>query len=193
MAVLRRRDKPVTILHSRAADGISLPEAIRVAVPDHAIAFLASPGRYQVTKVRGSACYGPVGLCSLDEVFEARAFNPEAEMRWLHVDSGLGRAVVLAEEEHALPTGFGQPLSPLVAAEVFPQRYMLWGRPTPPRHDGWISLYAARVGMLEVPLTASGRGRRVYLTAREYISVDPDHGNAYVAEERLLTLEEDSR
>jgi CRISPR-associated protein (TIGR03984 family) len=193
MAVLRRRDKPVTILHSRAADSISLADAIRAAVLDRSVAFLSSPGRYQVAEVRDSACHGPVGLCSLDEVFEARAFNPEAEMRWLHVDSGLGRAVVLAEDERALPTAFGQPLSPLVAAEVLPQRYMLWGRPTPPRHDGWISLYAARIGMLEVPLTASGSGRRAYLTAREYISVEQDHGNAYVAEERLLTLEEDSR
>jgi CRISPR-associated protein (TIGR03984 family) len=182
----------VTILYGRAADGISLADAIQAAAPGHAAALLSSPTRYQVADVRDSACYGPAGLCSLDDVFEARVFSPEAELRWLHSDSGRGRAVVLAEREDALLPGFGQPLSPLAAVEVLPQRYLLWGQPIPPAQDGWARLYAARIGVLDVPLTVSDNGRRVYLTAREYVSVEPVHGNAHVAEERLLALEEDS-
>jgi CRISPR-associated protein (TIGR03984 family) len=181
----------VTILYGRAADGISLADAIRAAVPGHAVALLASPVRYQVADVRDSACYGPAGLCSLDDVFEARAFNPDAELRWLHSEGGRGRAVVLADQESALPTGFGQPVSPLAAVEVLPQRYMLWGRPIAPAHDGWTRLHTARIGTLDIPLAVSESCRRVCLKAHEYVSVEPVHGNAYVAEERLLAFEED--
>jgi CRISPR-associated protein (TIGR03984 family) len=182
----------VTILYGRVADGISLADAIRAAVLGQAVALLASPVRYQVADVRDSACYGPAGLSSLDDVFEARAFNPDAELRWLHSEGGQGRAVVLADREDALPAGFGQPVSPLVAVQVLPQRYLLWGRPVAPTHDGWTRLHAARIGTIDVPLTVSEGCRRVCVKAREYVSVEPVHGNAHVAEERLLSLEEDS-
>lgn len=183
----------MTILYGRAADGISLADAIRATIRGRAVALLASPGRYQVAEIRDSACHGPAGPCPVDEVFEARAFNLEAEMRWLHLDGGQGRAVVLAENEAALPAGFGQAVSPLTAVDVLSQRYLLWGRSIPPRRDGWTRLHAARIGVLDVPLTVSGDRRRVCLTAREYVSVEPVNGNAHVAEERLLALEEDSR
>ena len=46
---------------------------------------------------------------------------------------------------------------------------------------------------LETARRLAGAGYRVYLTAREYVSVEPVNGNAHIAEERLLALEEDSR
>lgn len=179
-------------LHGRAADGISLEEAVRHAVADHAVALLSTPGRYEIAQVRDGLCYGPQAPCPLEEVFEARLFSPELEVRWQHTAAGLGRAAALAERQDLLPAGFGQVLAPLEAVAVIPQRYLLWGKTIPSRHPGWASLYSARVGVLPVPLSVCEDGGRVRLTACEYVAVESVHGNAYVAEERLLSLEEDS-
>lgn len=39
---------------------------------------------------------------------------------------------------------------------------------------------------MRVPVQTTARAR---LAARQYIAVEPEHGNAYVAEERLLRIE----
>lgn len=183
----------MTALYGQAADGISLAEAIRRAVAGRAVALLSSPARYEIAEVRDGLCHGPQDPCPLDEVFEARLFSPELEVRWQHTAGGLGRAVAVAERQDMLPAQFGQALAPVEVVAVIPQRYLLWGKTIPPRHPGWASLFSARVGVLPVPLSVPAGGRRVCLTAREYVTVEPAHGNAYVAEERLLGLEEDTR
>jgi CRISPR-associated protein (TIGR03984 family) len=180
-------------LYSRADDDITLPEAITLAAPRSGIALLASPARYQVADVRDGTCYGPTGPCALDEVFEARVFGPDLELRWLHAGAGRGRAVALAEQEAALPAEFSEALPVLAAVRTFEQHYLLWGMTVDPVADGWATLFSARVGTLSVPLASSGQGHKVRLRAWEYVAVEPDHGNAYVAEERLTSLEEVSR
>lgn len=182
----------MTILYGQAADGISLAEAIRYAVACRAVALLSSPARYEIAEIRDGLCHGPQAPCPLDEVFEARLFSPEVEVRWQHLAAGLGRAVALAERQDLLPAQFGQALALLEPVAVIPQRYLLWGKTIPPRHPGWASLFSARVGVLAVPVSVPADSRRVCLTAREYVTAEPAHGNAFVAEERLLGLEEAS-
>lgn len=184
----------MTVLHGRAGGGLTLAEAIALAAPrSDSVALLASPARYQVADVRDGTCRDPAGPCALDEVFEARVFGAELELRWLHSSSGRGRAVALAEQEAALPDGLGDPLPALAAARVFDQHYLLWGTTADPVADGWATLFSARIGTVNVPLAGSRPGRKIRLRAREYIAVEPAHGNAYVAEERLLGLEEVTR
>ncbi len=183
----------MTVLHGRASDGLTLAEAIRLAAPRLGVALLASPARYQVADLRDGACGGPAGPCLLDEVFEARAFGPDLELRWLHTSGGAGRAVALAEQEDELPASLGEQLPALPAVRVFDQRYLLWGTTTDPAADGWATLFSARIGTLDVPVAGSRSGRKVRLCAREYVAVEPAYGNAYIAEERLLGLEEVAR
>ncbi len=122
-------------------------------------------------------------------VFEARLFDRDMELRWLHSDGGLGRAVLVAEDQQLLPAAFDEELPPVDAHATVQQSYLVWGRPGPGGPDGWTCLSAARIGSILVPLAAVGSGRRVRLQAREYVSAEPTHGNAYVADERLLGLE----
>ncbi len=181
---------PTTTLYARVADGIGLPDALARAGFRSAVALLSTPTAHTVAQVRDGDCRTPAGPCDLAEVFEARIFNPEMELRWLHEAGGLGRAVVLGEDEAALPAAFGDPLAPLHAIEVLAAHYLLWGRPVDDTPEGWTTLYTARVGVLRVPATVSTSDHRLRLVAREYVVVEPRHGNAYVGEERLLGLEE---
>lgn len=185
----------MTVLYGRAGDGLALADVIALAEPCGATALLAAPDRYQVADVRDGACRGPDGPCAMDEVFEARVFSGDLELRWLHAGSGRGRAVALSEEEDSLPGELGDPLPALEAVRTFDQRYLLWGTTVEPAADGWATLFSARVGLLSVPLASFSRerDRKVRLRAREYVAVEPAYGNAYVAEERLLGLEEVAR
>jgi CRISPR-associated protein (TIGR03984 family) len=183
----------VTVLHSRAGDGLTLARAIELAAFGSGIALLASPSRYEVADLRDGVCRGPAGPCALDEVFEARVFDGGLELRWLHSASGHGRAVVLAENEAELPADLGERLPELTAVHLFDQNYLLWGMAAAPQAGGWTTLFSARIGTISVPLASSGPGRKVRLRAREYVAVEPAYGNAYVAEERLLGLEEITR
>lgn len=183
----------MTALHSRAVEGLTLADAIARAALLSGIALLATPARHQVADIRDGACHGPGGPCPLDEVFEARVIGTDLELRWLHSSSGLGRAVALAEQEAALPQSFGDRLPVLEAVRTFDQRYLLWGTTTDPIASGWATLFSSRIGTLSVPVTVAGSGRKIWLRAREYIAVESAYGNAYVAEERLLGLEEAAR
>jgi CRISPR-associated protein (TIGR03984 family) len=177
----------VTTLYSRARDQVSLAEALRQAGIPAGVALLSSPTRHVVAELRDGVGRTPGGGADLTGVFEARAFDGRRELRWLHVAAGRGRAVVLGEDDADLPGGFER-LAPIEAVELIEQRYLLWGEAVGGAPPGWTTLSTARIGSLTVPVSASP-GQRVRLRAREYVVAEPQHGNAYVAEERLLGLE----
>jgi CRISPR-associated protein (TIGR03984 family) len=79
-------------------------------------------------------------------------------------------------------------VTPLVAVDVIGGGYLLWGRALGGGPPGWTTLAAARIGSLPVPVPGSGAGDRITLTYLEYVAVEPIHGNAYIAEERLTGL-----
>lgn len=183
----------MTVLFGRSRNDVTLSDAISSSDLEGGLALLSSPTAHQVCVVRAGACLQPEGadVVAVDpsEVFEARLFDADREMRWLHVGGGVGRAVLLSENEILLPDTFDHELAPLSAHDTHDQHYLLWGQAVPGSPRGWTRLSSARIGSFAVPLPEVGAGLRARLRAREYVAVEPRHGNAYIAEERLMGLE----
>ncbi len=176
-------------LRGATAAGVTLPEALNAArLPDGAVALLTTPSAYRVARVEGGVCVTPSGPADLSPAYEARVFTPDVELRW--TETG---AVLLAEDPALLPSAFGRPIDPLDAITTLSASYLLWGTVSSPTTGTWATLTSARVGPLTVPLprdTPSPEpATRISLATREYVAADPEHGNAYVAEERLIRFE----
>jgi CRISPR-associated protein (TIGR03984 family) len=176
----------VIVVRSWARDDIPLADALRDCGMSIGTALLSSPTRHVVAQVRDGVAWLPDREVNLDGVFETRAFDRSRELRWLHREYGRGRVVVLAEEDAVLPPAY-QELAPLKCLETIEQQYLLWGQAVAGAPPGWTTLTTARIGSLTVPAVAAP-GDRIRLQAIEYVAVDAEHGNAYVAEERLLGL-----
>jgi CRISPR-associated protein (TIGR03984 family) len=152
-----------------------------------ATALLTAPSSYRVALVDPAGnCTTSEGPADLTPVYEARVFTASAELRWLGEAGGPGRAVVLTEDPALLPNDFPETDGlTLDAVDTLDVHHLLWGEATSQDSD-WTTLSSARTGTLTVPVQTSGRAR---LTSLQYVAVEPDHGNAYIAEERLIQLE----
>lgn len=170
----------MTTLFAASAENLPLAEAL-AAVPG-GCALLTSPSAYRVGLVQDGRCLQPTGPIDVSAVYEARAFTEELELRWTES----GHAVVLTESEDLIPAAFTTRIDSLEAEDTLDTRYLLWGVATP-LAPGWTTLHSNRVGVITVPVAHAGQ-ERVWLAAREYVVADDEHGNAYVAEERLLRL-----
>lgn len=167
-----------TVLHVASRDDLTFAEAMEDA-PD-GVALLTTPWRYEVVTAAEARLSMPEG------VFEARVFDESTELRWLNDMDGRGRAVLLTEDPAVLPEAF----TTREQVEVIGTEnggYLLWGKAVETA-DGWTTLTTERIGSLRVP-TGIERGEHASLVTREYIARDPDHGNAYIAEERLLAFQ----
>ncbi|GII91135.1 type III-D CRISPR-associated protein Csx19 [Sinosporangium siamense] len=171
----------MTVLYSLAARGVSLPQLVESEVPDGACALLTAPSAYHVATVRNGECVTPIGPVDLTPVYEARFFTPDREVRW--VESG--SAVLLTEEERAPTPIFDRPLPALEAVQTIDGTYLIWGS-VGVHTAGWASLRSNRTADPALPMAHAAKGDRVELRAKEYVVVDPEHGSAYVAEERLV-------
>ncbi|WP_322752135.1 CRISPR-associated protein Csx19 [Frankia sp. Cas3] len=194
-------------LYSATSEEVTLADAIRLtglgADLGDAVALLASPKRYTVARLSGGRLTDSEKTVELPAagsaaVFEARIFNRDAELRWLHTGNGVGTAVIVAESPD-LCAGLAKRLDPLDPVETIENKYLLWGRPLPAGDDAdadaggsgpqWVRLAEARIGALDVPLPRVPRPDEcVYLRTVEYVTTEPEHGNAGVAEERLVEL-----
>ncbi|NJP97984.1 hypothetical protein HCN51_52650 [Nonomuraea sp. FMUSA5-5] len=174
----------MTTLYTAFTQDVTLAEALAKADMEGACAFLTTPTAFSIARVRGGTCEMPQGRVDLAAVYEARVFTPRAELRWMETE---GHAVVLTEEEGILPPSFSEHLPPMQAVATLPARYLVWGHASSPR-PGWVTLRSREVGAITLPSPRSATDR-VRLTAREYVVADTDHGNAYVAEERLVGFE----
>ncbi|WP_239376012.1 CRISPR-associated protein Csx19 [Frankia sp. Cj5] len=207
-------DTSVT-LYSATSEKIALADAIRLiglggdtGDTGDTVALLASPQAYTVARLsagRLTDSEKPIELpaAGSDAVFEARIFNRDAELRWLHTGNGVGTAVILSESPDPCAP-FTEPLDLLTAVDTIENRYLLWGRPLarslPPRDEPsssavqaagprWVRLAEARIGLLDVPLPRAPRmDECVYLRTVEYVTTESEHGNASVTEERLVEL-----
>ncbi len=178
-------------LHASARPTVTLAEALDWAAITGS-ALLASPDHYHVATAEGGNCRTPAGPVDLSTVFEARVFDEHRELRWWHDTGGKGRAVVISEDTDRLPAG-GDPVDPVPAIDVIDGGYLLWGRTTDTPAPGWVTLATARIGSLQLPAPPPLPGdspdlHRIRFDVREYVAVEPTHGNAYVAEERLVQL-----
>ncbi|WP_322750330.1 MULTISPECIES: CRISPR-associated protein Csx19 [unclassified Frankia] len=194
-----------TTLYSATSEKVTLADAIRLtglgADLGDAVALLASPKRYTVARLSGGRLTDSEKTVELPAagsaaVFEARIFNRDAELRWLHTGNGVGTAVILAESPDPCAR-LAEALPRLDAVETIENKYLLWGRPLPAGDDGrtgtggprWVRLAEARIGLLDVPLPRAPRPDEcAYLRTVEYVTTEPEHGNAGVTEERLVEL-----
>ncbi len=153
-----------------------------------AVALLAAPDRYTVGWIEGRASKAPWPTdargqaLDLEGIFDARVFTPERELRWTWSEAG-GSALLLSEPGAGLP---GWERVVLEAEPMEQITYLLLGERQGPAGTGWSRLVSGRTGAIEVPIAAAAR--RLLLRAVEYVAVDPEHGNAFVYEERLLEL-----
>jgi CRISPR-associated protein (TIGR03984 family) len=181
----------MTELYRRDLQEKSLTEAVAMLphTPAEAIALVYCARRCCFARLENAALFDSDGKPVGADAFEARIFNDDFELRWLQsrFDGGerRGRAALL----HETPT-FGGERVPRIAG-ILRRQYLLWGQGDPPGvgvSAGWSSLSTARIGTLAVPLVGVSQSRRVILLAREYMAQEPEHGNTYVTEERLLGL-----
>jgi CRISPR-associated protein (TIGR03984 family) len=183
----------MTNLYGRTSnENITLQEALAycstpLTQGSSAIALLYSPHQCQFAKLEDTTLTDNRGQeIGLQTVFEARVFNEHCEMRWLNVIDGRGKAVIISDQTLSC---LDEDLSELPVIATLEQTYLLWGEKTDtPIRNGWTRLATARIGALNVPVTLPA-GKRVQLTAVEYLAED-DYGNVAVVEERLVKLEE---
>lgn len=158
------------------------------------MALLSSPRGFLIARVgTDGTCENHAGRVGLADVFEARAFTAERELRWVR-RGATGDAVLLGEDLQAddIPaTAKRCEQTGLCPADI---DYLLWGEPVPDaeQRDGWMKLSSARIGTLHIPGSwPAGNPTRLRLRAREYLAVDDaakEYGNAYVFEERLIGI-----
>ena len=200
-----------------AADGLTLKEAIEACLPafesQETVALLYSARRCRLARMKDrQLCDEHDRAIKLDDVFEARIFNQQSELRWLNEQGGFGRAVLLSAREIPEPCREKLPQdASLVALHSLEQTYLLWGEGIDQANTGlvagWSRLTTARIGKLDVPVTGvdDKENKRVHLKALEYLAEYDEHGNVVqdgnnveekylhgnvaVVEERLLCLE----
>jgi CRISPR-associated protein (TIGR03984 family) len=126
------------------------------------------------------------GVIKPDTVFEARAFSPSAELRWLREPHKIGRAALLTENE-SIDFGWEKEQQPVFGK--IEQQYLLWGQGAAQAKidNRWSKLATARIGVYEAPIADIEHKDYVQLITREFLR-ELEDGNVCVVEERLLTL-----
>jgi len=189
--------QPVTLYSYRSQKLLSLSDAVSAcgSILEGAIALLYSPSACQFLRLVDGVFQDSYGrtvnpLTDVTDVFEARIFNEECELRWLNRDGGSGQAVLLFDE-----TKLNQFIDQFTAldpkaVESWDQEYLLWGEKasSKPTQQGWQRLAEARIGKLDVPIDSEIKDR-VYLKTCEYLAPVDEYGNYAVIEERLVGLE----
>lgn len=181
-------NEPV-VLHAAARHDVGLGEVLEHATPG-SVALLSTPWEYHIARVDVSGRLETHrGSVRLEYVFDARIFDEHAELRWTDTANALGTAVFLSEDATALPADFSEPIDPVHTIGTRPGAYLLWGRSTGTgAANGWTTLATERIGTLTIPAEIPEQ-RHAQVVTREYIARDSKHGNAYVAEERLLRFD----
>lgn len=116
--------------------------------------------------------------------FELRAFDAEAEVRWLRSPTG-GDLSILASDagRQSVPDHHDLTWASTAYANSLPSSYLLWGEASDSGH-----LVESRIGEIDLPVSEPVAGSRYQLAAIEYVAVDASSGSAYVAEERLVGI-----
>lgn len=184
-------------LYGRANNEMTLKDALTASLPvlsaKKTVALLYTPQHCKLAVLQNGVLRQSDGMAvDLTEVFEARVFNEDAELRWLNEQDGTGRAVLLSDSALTV-SALDKDASLWVLDKQLEQTYLLWGEGVEHAKAGlpaeWSRLTTARIGKLDVPLANVGKSGLVQLLAKEYLAVCDPHGNVAVVEERLLKLE----
>ncbi len=187
----------MTKLFSYQQEQISLEEATQLSfsINDYGLFYTPTQclfGRWDGDKIR-DATDKPLDL---EQVFEARLFNSNVELRWLKgfTPDNLGNAVYLFEQPTANNKNWIQQPT-LSNLKTHENQYLLWGEYWQADNlaENWSCLATSRIGKLLVPVANLQKNQRVILKTREYFglpdNVAGEHGNKVVIEERWLSLD----
>ena len=176
-----------TTLYVATKESTSLAEALKV-LGKEAVGLFYGSGQCRFGRVApdGQVVWPPNEKIELSAFYEARVFNPDAELRWWNDPVEGKHRAALVSEQKLTPAGWAEPKEIPVIDTMDPS-YLLWGQATgvSPPPPGWTTLTTARIGKLDVPIASD---KQIVLKAREYFTEFCD-GNLAVGEERLLELE----
>jgi CRISPR-associated protein (TIGR03984 family) len=132
------------VLHTRAADKLTLLEALEICAgcfPD-AVGLFYSPESCKFGKIQGDQVKDATGNnLDLNRVFEARIFNQQSELRWLNQSNGTGRAVLLSQTN--IDSYLPDRVAEIEAIDIIDSQYLLWGEGTGQNDDTWSCISAA--------------------------------------------------
>lgn len=189
--------KSATLYSYHSDQNLTLEETIANCdqVLEDSIALLYSPQSCQLAQLTQDTLKNSQDqpIENLNEVFEARIFNTNCEVRWLNCNNGTGKAVLLTENHLEQLESFAHLDS--INCERIEQQYLLWGEKAKslPHNNNWQRLSEARIGNLDIPLDQEvKKNQRVYLKTYEYLSNEfNQYGNFSVIEERLVEFNND--
>jgi CRISPR-associated protein (TIGR03984 family) len=139
-------------------------------------AILYSPKKCHLAIFDGTKFIDANGEIDVSDVYEARVFNADKELRWLNESDGKGNSIIISDAN--LPDAIG----------TIPQNYLLWGKKNGASLNGWTQFAEARIGAFYVPVTLVNKEYAVF-KAIEYLGEFED-GNVAVFEERLMGISE---
>ncbi len=185
----------VTMLRSWRAEGLTLEGALSSFVGRALTGLCYGPGFCAWALLNGDQAQCPEEGFELGQVFEARFFDADGELRWLRdpAGEGAGSAVYLSEGT-TVPAEGWTPQTAIEDCAVQPGRYLLWGQGCDTQEflQGWSRVSAASIGTRATPVSGLVAGGNVYLCYCEYIGRDSglagEDGNAAVLEQRFLCL-----
>jgi CRISPR-associated protein (TIGR03984 family) len=166
MTTFRTGPRLVPVYEHHTATLEDLEQELRTRGPG--FAQVSSPDEYQLVAL-------PLVEALPARTFELVAHGADTELRWRRTGTDGGALVVVGDKEDDL------------AQECLEHSELLWG--TASAATGTVVvLHSARIGSLHAPLTSpAAPGTNVSVDVRRYVSLD-GHGNAYVADQRLLAL-----
>ncbi|HEY0428567.1 MAG TPA: CRISPR-associated protein Csx19 [Pyrinomonadaceae bacterium] len=140
-------------------------------------AILYAPKKCYLALFDGTDFVDESGKINVSDVYEARIFNAEKELRWL----SSGETETLTDDCLREVDGF---------VGTIDQKYLLWGEISPSNDSNvngeWTELAEARIGKFYVPIKTTSRA---CFEAKEYLKEFAD-GNVAVFEERLTGISE---
>jgi len=113
---------------------------------------------------------------NVSNVYEARIFNPDKELRWLASGENITLTDVYLKNEKDF-------------VDTVDQKYLLWGQSTGKSNENWTQFAEARIGAFFVPIPNVADKGYAQFTAVEYLKEFED-GNVAVFEERLTGISE---
>lgn len=184
----------MTKLYSWCRDAITLTDALQTLAKP-LTGFCMSPARFcfahwQDTKQLQLGQDPP----AINQIYEARFFNAELELRWLRdpAGDGTGMAVRLSESDINLADWQA---NVTLDVEPLPDSYRLMTGTLSTEIDEktqWPLMNAPRHGKVAVPVKSSTTGGRLAYLVREYLGPAPgkagEDGNRMVVEERIIEL-----
>lgn len=158
------------------SEKITLIDAVK-NLKANSYAILYSPKNCWLALFDGKDFIDESGKIDISDVYEARVFNAEKELRWVNEANGKGKSTIISDANFTDAIG------------TIRQNYLLWGQSTNTTNGNWTQFAEARIGAFFVPIKISGANKYAHFTAVEYLREFED-GNVAVFEERLTGISE---